>query len=520
MTGNVVLKEHQKDHFNRLKQIISFSKFYIDESPTGTGKTFVTLALAAELGMKIFLVANKTALTVWKKVCKEVDFTIDIILTYGELRGIKSSGTKNLKHGFLIREDIYEKDATNKPIHRIKFHPTDKLIALIGAKTLFVFDEGQALRNNTAQNSSATAICNAITLEHPSKFAILSATSHDSEIQSLNFARMIGIVSHTMLAIDGRFEKFGIGEMVTFCHKIDSQKTEKLMNSRDLFCHRGNYQHIIHRLYTEIVVQNVASSMPPLKTNFSVDAKNGYYKLDGEKLIELNKGIQNLAQAARAYDDGRGNFVIYGSKSQNFSAITQALMNIEKSKIGIFVRVAKETLEHNPQCKVILYVSYLNTIAEIERELSDYKMVVLTGSVNGHVINSEGERMDKREHLIQQFQEDDETRIFVSVIQVGKEAISLHDLEGTSPRYMFISPSYNLIDMIQAMGRVYREGIKSDVTVRFLYAKGANKEMNILNAMARKSSILKEVNKIQTEEASKTGVFIKYPGEFDQYVED
>jgi SNF2 family DNA or RNA helicase len=51
-----------------------------------------------------------------------------------------------------------------------------------------------------------------------------------------------------------------------------------------------------------------------------------------------------------------------------------------------------------------------------------------------------------------------------------------------------------MINIVQAADRIYRTGSKSDATVRVFYGSGKDTiEMNILNALARKSIVTKGV---------------------------
>ena len=59
---------------------------------------------------------------------------------------------------------------------------------------------------------------------------------------------------------------------------------------------------------------------------------------------------------------------------------------------------------------------------------------------------------------------------------------------------MLISPSYKLLEIIQAASRIYRDGTMSDAFVRIFYGKDTlGVESGILQALARKTSVLKGV---------------------------
>jgi hypothetical protein len=77
--------------------------------------------------------------------------------------------------------------------------------------------------------------------------------------------------------------------------------------------------------------------------------------------------------------------------------------------------------------------------------------------------------------------------------QVGGVSVSLHDVYGGFPRYMLIIPTYKLIEMLQAIGRIFRAGTLSKAFCRIVYAKAFGGEPKILLALANKSDVLQKV---------------------------
>jgi hypothetical protein len=97
----------------------------------------------------------------------------------------------------------------------------------------------------------------------------------------------------------------------------------------------------------------------------------------------------------------------------------------------------------------------------------------------------------KRGIIVQAFNENPNQRVLIMNTAVGGVGISLHDTRGDSPRFMLISPSYKLLEVTQAAGRIYRDGTSSDAVVRMFYGDGiAQSETGILTAMANKTKIL------------------------------
>jgi hypothetical protein len=70
-----------------------------------------------------------------------------------------------------------------------------------------------------------------------------------------------------------------------------------------------------------------------------------------------------------------------------------------------------------------------------------------------------------------------------------------------------------MLSIVQAAGRIYRAGLKSDATVIITYAKGlAGLQMKMLDALFIKSKVLAEV----TSNEDNTTIL---PSEYTKYIE-
>ena len=115
--------------------------------------------------------------------------------------------------------------------------------------------------------------------------------------------------------------------------------------------------------------------------------------------------------------------------------------------------------------------------------------------------------------MVREFQTNPKKRLIIAIVKVISVSISLHDTVGNAPRIMYLSPSYEVLQMYQTTGRIVRDGdsTKSDATIRFVYLQGGELETAIFNALARKSVILKDTL-IRSQD-------ISFPGDYDTYVE-
>jgi superfamily II DNA or RNA helicase len=216
---------------------------------------------------------------------------------------------------------------------------------------------------------------------------------------------------------------------------------------------------------------------PPTDIQGEFDVKNGFYNINVQRTEELRAAIAALAHAVN-YVEGQHTAVM---GADNIGAVTKALVRIEVAKIDDMARVAAFSLRANPNCKVILCLNYLETIAGLAQNLAEYSPLVLTGSTKKH----------HRSPIINAFNGDLTYRVLIMNTRVGGVGISLHDVDGDKPRVMIMSPSYKVIDIAQAAARIYRAGTKSDAHVRMFYGKNTGNETNILSAMAKKTATLK-----------------------------
>ncbi|GAF99677.1 unnamed protein product, partial [marine sediment metagenome] len=124
--------DHQKEHFERLVQILGHNFAYLDTSQTGCGKTFTTMKIGKASKLKLFVICPKSVCSVWNIECRKYGVDLVETITYEKLRGTK----KQLKvcDGYINRNHNH-------------FRASDKFTALCGKKILLVFDEVHRVKN-------------------------------------------------------------------------------------------------------------------------------------------------------------------------------------------------------------------------------------------------------------------------------------------------------------------------------------------------------------------------------------
>ena len=474
------LLNHQKEHYQRLVNILKHSYGYLDTSDTGCGKTYTTCMIAKQFGMSILVVSPLTILSHWRKVTKEFGINLIDALSYASLRGSRGS---TLNHPYLIRSNN-------------KYSTTDPFDQLIKKGTLLVFDEVHNLKNlNTLQREAAlTMVRKIVEMNHCSRVALLSAYSFDKSNLCESIILLLGLTNQSNLFYYDRHVRIhirtGINDVTKLCKRLDF----KLFNSIS----STPIKKYPFELYSQILKYYYTSSMLKPEMNISIDIKNGFYIMDDQDVIDI-QDAQNKFNKLMRMNNGK-----YILGKNNMGIITQFLMRVEKAKIPTMIRLSKEILM-NPNAKLILYVWYKKqSIPSLIEGLKDYKPQILNGDT----------KVKDRDTIIDSFQSPDgpnNCRLIISHPIVGGVGISLDDRDGKYPRTILMIPNYHHISTHQTVGRIYRVSTKSTPTVRFIYSKDCDEHF-ILDALSRKCDTVKD-SLYQVDER------IKYPGEYDKYIE-
>lgn len=472
---DLILRPWQTAWAQRAYNILLRNHGYIDTSRMGSGKTYVTLWLAKQFGFRLFIVCPVIMIDIWRRTAAEYGVEVVDIISYQSLR---SQRDHQPKHGYLNRFD----NTTEGGIHQVQFTPTQPYLDLIDQGVMVIFDEIQNIKNNSAQYKACNALIRPIiSTGGRSRFGLLSGTPFDKEEHAINLLRLIGYIrAHRLYNYVKETKQLvleGIQELIDACRAINAEETERVLIEIPLA--KAKMSHLCYTLYTRVVKAGISGAMPaPTTIRGEFDVKNGFYNMTAERTEQLQNAINELA-AAIHFNERTGQAEM---RAESIGAVTTALVHIENAKVDDFARVATQILMANGQNKVIVCVNYTSTIDEVARLLVFFNPLILNGQIPAN----------KRGAVVRLFNEDPTRRVLIMNTAVGGVGISLHDTRGDSPRFMLMSPSYKLLELTQAAGRIYRDGTMTDATVRMFYGKGVGgRETGILSAMARKTQVLK-----------------------------
>ena len=469
---------------------------YIDGSVMGAGKTYVSCAIAQRYNLSLLVICPVTVTSVWQNVAGSYGIPVVDIIGFEKLRSTKNHQPS---HGLLTRFDAPSVPGGVKT--KTSFSVTPYFLEWVDAGILLVIDECQRIKNDTDQNRACKTLTATICdRTSPSRFGLLSGSPFDKEEHAINVMRVMGFVREDKMYDYNRttkkYELTGALRLISVCNLYDPEITDTLARAKIKTA--SDVTHLCYQLFLQILKPRMMSAMPSPVIDVVMQAINGYYDLEEYDASRLVLGIRMLKAAAR-YNDATGRVNL---SDVNLGAITNALMVIEKSKLPILVRKAPQTLNAGPG-KVILYVSYTSSIEYLASELQDFAPLVLHGKVS----------QKKRNEVIEKFRDDPNSRLLIANIKVGGVGISLHDTVGDQPRTTFLIPNYSVIDLHQAAYRTYRMGTKSEVKINFVYGNVSLKESSILDALARKTAVLKDNLDQQVEER------VLFPGDYPEWIE-
>lgn len=552
----VQLKSHQVEHKAKLQGILGWRAVAMDSSPTGSGKTYVALAVAQALRLHPVVIAPVSVQVAWKKVMDDHNI-LGTLMGYEELRGSRRYG---VKHPILNRTD----EMTEAGTHVSKFAATESLGKLLDSGVLFIMDEFHACKSRTSsQHKAARAIVKAADGEAAfpvgrtaedrykarqreramvtrtalgnmpplvqlkdgeegkmvgrSRILLLSATPCDKPEYVNSVLRLLAVIRSRNLVrtYQGVSVWVGLQEAIEGC--VGGEKSEaQVLEELGLPGAAGNhwdgtllyycYQRVLNALfdlYTKYGRLRLSSSMelPPVP-RVKRDMATGVYPCpcDADTLA-LRLGVESLARATRYGRGHQGGEI--DMREVNWGALTKALTEIESAKVRLFIHLVVTWCTRHPAGQVAVFMHYrepIRRVAEGVRALG-FPVKELTGSVS----------KAGRNKLLNEFSSG-ETRVIVSTTTVGGVGLSMHDEHGGRPRLALISPSYSAIAMHQAAGRVWRVGTRSDVCIRVVFgvermeteeevaAAAATDskalqplELQILSALGRKAVVMRGV---------------------------
>lgn len=196
---------------------------------------------------------------------------------------------------------------------------------------------------------------------------------------------------------------------------------------------------------------------------------------DGESLEVYEEAAKELA---RLKAQERKDF------PSMFTIQLRARQKVEILKVPVLVERARDLLDLGRS--VVIFVNFNATLEQLAAELET------TCLIRGQDLEGNPQSSDARQQIIDDFQSD-RSHICIANIQAGGVGISLHDTNGNRPRVSLLAPTYNAMDLRQALGRIHRQGGKTPCQQYVLYAAGTIEE-RVCKSVSQKLGNLDQLN--------------------------
>lgn len=420
------LFDYQQAHCRILIEAIKKHGRALDCSITGAGKTYSSIALCKELGLKPFIICPKSMIQTWCNILKK-DFQTDFygIVNY---ESFINGNYYNMSLKKLVNPLLHISTETKYTENKSKIIKTiDWNENKIPDDMIFIFDEAHRCKNHSTRNGiilSKLALTNA-------KILLISATIIDKDIYSKILVNVFRLNEYEYSPKRGLLSN---SQLMSKLHTI-------------LFPEYGNrmrYDDVKDKFKSNLVFIDVEEMI-----NATEIQKNYIY---------LKQAIKNIKKKMR--------------KTSGLGTIIRTLQKIEILKVPKFVEIAEKSIAENKS--VVVFFNYNASIYHFCDNLSFKTDCIVFGEQNS----------ETRLKNIDNFNSG-KSKIIICNIKAGGVSISLHDTLGLNQRVSLISPTWSAQDLIQCLGRIHRANAKSDAIQRIIFAKDTDEEI-VSRAISRK----------------------------------
>jgi superfamily II DNA or RNA helicase len=400
----------------------------LDTSHVGTGKTVVAAHLAKSLNRPVAVICPKAVIPSWERELKETGIEPIFVLNYEKIRTGKTEWMS--KRGKKIMKWDLPED------------------------TLVLVDEVHKCKGPYTQNAQLLV---SLVAQGYSIHAMSATAAEDpTEMRPLGFA--LGLHS---LNKPTDTTKSWFGWMMQFgCRQNEWNAWELRAKSKLSDLNKVMYSRNVKRLTVDDFPDSFKANrvfVEPVAFGSAAKIAKAYKDLGITPEI-----ITRLLEDGTVEDS---DWVLVN--------LLRARQLAESLKAKDMADMAKDYVEQGHS--VVLFVNFTDTADTLQKLL---ECPAIVG----------GQTADERQQVIDDFQDDKEHVIVVN-IAAGGPGISLHDINGNRQRISLISPTFNVKDHLQALGRIHRNGAKSDAIQKILVASESIEE-HVMRVIEQKSDNL------------------------------
>lgn len=417
----------QIPHVQRLVDSLYTNGFAIDLSETGTGKSYAAAAVAREMNMPVVVICPKTIIPQWENVLKAFKLKAHLLINYEKLiRG----NTKFLKWKKLPDPE--------RPF-------TPNAMALIPdfrlpANVLVILDEGHKCKGVNTSNSQMLVALKS----QGYRVLLASATAATNPLEMKAFGYLTKL--HSLYNFTDFCRLHGgqwLGRFGAMTWDNDSNQAKKAM------LELNEYLFDTRKCASRMKADDFGNLFP-----------ESHIVADVFDLGSNEKKIQHV------YDEMEAEIARLDERNYSehiFAIIMKARRMAELCKVPLFVDMIEDLYDEGKS--VVLFVNFDDTVTGVYNRLLKSKK--FSDANIGFIIG--GQTASARQNDVDAFNAD-RKRVLICNIAAGGIGISLHDLNGKFPRASLISPNFSAIQLVQALGRIWRQGGLTKSYQRIVYA--------------------------------------------------
>jgi len=422
------LYRYQKPHVLAIMKALSKYNRALDNSDTGTGKTYTAIIACRELKLRPLVICPKAVIPAWELTLKALNVKPLTVVNYELLKTGKSREYKYVKGNrrTVVVDCDYLKVVKNE--HRKnKYDKRFFMTWNLPEDAIVIFDEAHRTKNKGTLNTQLITSAS----EQQVRILMLSATIGESPMKMVGVAKALRFYNHP-------------AEFYTWIQDYD--------------CYKGNYGWEFHG--DSDTIKRLREVMKPYTSGMNVDELIQRGEFPTNKIIvEAYDMNSNADHITRIYNECRKELEKIKEKEgqisqANILAVMQkARQKAEIYKIPTMVDMCKDFIESGNS--VVIFVNYTDTLLKfvevLEKDLECYIPTICGG--NSSQKNEENRQIFQR----------NESRVIVCNIGAAKEGIDLHDVHGKYKRVSMIVPDWNAQNLKQVLGRVHRAGGTSSI---------------------------------------------------------
>ena len=384
----------------------------IDGSDCGIGKTYHAIATARDLGLKPAIVARKSGLATWERVCRHFSLSPLFVVSWESAKTGKFEYVERFKNEY--GEYYYR---WNLP-----------------RNILLIFDECHMACNEGSQNY-------ALWQSAKGRASLsLSATFADRP------ARLKGLLNILNVVSPDNFNQW----LIKRGHFTNSYNQPESLSSVD-------DMKEIHKILYPRYGCRLSDDHPAVRAFFPEARYSTELVYIGEREQERqNQLYVELLQKVEFYRS-------LGKQAEALVADLRYRQMTELLKADTIIELVDDFRQQGKA--VCVFVNFRETLRYLSKKINTRSLIF--GNQERYGL--------KREEVIDDFQSG-KNDVLLSMVSAGGQSISLHDLQGTKPRVSLVCPTYDPIALQQVFGRTHRSGSKSKPVIKLVYAANTIEE--------------------------------------------